>query len=118
MPNPLQGTLAAAFPIATDTDFKWLGPSTRNGTASVPYEATFFHSFPHCPSPEAVEKLNRDDPDQNPQPKTRAERAFHLGGAGAWDRCPPAHASCWKDRNLNFFTAPRAGARGADTRDL
>jgi hypothetical protein len=32
----------------------------------------------------------------NLQPKTHAERAFHLGGAGAWDRCPPAHAECRK----------------------
>jgi len=34
----------------------------------------------------------------NSQPKTRAERAFHLGGAGA-----PAHASCWMDQ-FRFFS--------------
>jgi hypothetical protein len=37
-------------------------------------------------SPEAVKKLNQGDPDAfgglNPQPKTRAERAFHLGWSG------------------------------------
>jgi hypothetical protein len=66
-------------------------------------------------SPEAGKKLNRDDPDvsrlKNPQPKTRAERAFHLGGAGTWDRCPPAQASCWKGPILNFFTAPLGKGR-------
>ena len=33
--------------------------------------------------------------------KTRAERAFHLGGAGA-----PAHASCGTKPIFNFFKAP------------
>ncbi len=37
----------------------------------------------------------------NPQPKTRAERTFHPGGAGA-----PAHAACREEPILNFFTAP------------
>jgi len=37
----------------------------------------------------------------NSHPKTRAERAFHLGGAGA-----PAHASCRVEPILNSFTAP------------
>jgi hypothetical protein len=39
-----------------------------------------------------------------PQPKTHAERAFHLGGAGA-----PASTSCRKDPMLNLFTTPLQG---------
>jgi hypothetical protein len=37
----------------------------------------------------------------DPQPKTRAERAFHLGGAGA-----PAHASCGTKPIFNFSQRP------------
>jgi len=48
----------------------------------------------------------------NPQAKTRAERTFHPGGAGA-----PAHAWCRKCSIFNFFAAPRgtvaAGDRGS-----
>jgi hypothetical protein len=36
----------------------------------------------------------------NRQPKTRAERAFHLSGVGA-----PAHASCWKEP-ISIFSQP------------
>jgi hypothetical protein len=35
--------------------------------------------------------------------KTRAERAFHPGGA--WDRRPPAHASYREGPNFSVFTA-------------
>jgi hypothetical protein len=38
----LWGTLAAAFPGITGTDFEWFRHSTRNGTASVPYESPIF----------------------------------------------------------------------------
>ena len=44
-------------------------------------------------------------------PETRAERAFHLGSADAWDRCPPAHASCWRDPISNFSQFPSQGGR-------
>jgi len=42
----------------------------------------------------------------NSQPRTRAERAFHLGGAGAWDRCLPVHASGRIELVLDVFAAP------------
>ncbi len=35
-----------------------------------------------------------------------------LGGAGAWDRRPPAHASCRKKPIVNFFTASHQGKTG------
>src|SRR2546422_10004396 len=33
-------------PLPWGTDFKWLGASTRNGTASVPYEVPIFSQLP------------------------------------------------------------------------
>ena len=56
---------------------------------------------------EATRELNQCDSAASPfsiQPKTRAERAFHLGGAGA-----PAHAPCGNRPIFNFFTAPPLG---------
>jgi hypothetical protein len=59
----------------------------------------------------SCEITERYDPDPsrflNPQPETRAERAFHLGGAGA-----PAHASCRKEPRSTFARSCRIrGAR-------
>src|SRR5882724_1652876 len=38
-------------PLPWGTDFKWLGTSTRNGTASVPYEAPIFSQLPEWVGP-------------------------------------------------------------------
>ena len=58
--------------------------------------------------PWSCEKMELSNPDNSRlrihSPKTRAERAFHLGGAGA-----PARAFYRKDPILNFFTAPLPG---------
>jgi hypothetical protein len=63
-------------------------------------------------SSEAVKKSNQGNLSasrfRNAQPKTRAERAFHLGGAGA-----PAHAFRRRDLTFNFFTAPLLGGARA-----
>jgi hypothetical protein len=42
-----------------------------------------------------------------------------LGGAGAWDRCPPAHASCRKDPiDLEFFRGEYFHRRNAAWKTL